>query len=71
MMKKQFAYTGPTPPEGYVGFVNFREINADQICFTVRSEPSGTIASYNIPREEALKLFHTAFNGFQTGITGE
>ena len=70
MTPKQFAYTGPTPAQGYVGFVNFREIDTDQICFSVRSEPSGTLAEYTIPRAEALKLFYAAFNGFQIEQTG-
>lgn len=59
----QFAYTGSTPPKGYVGYVNVQKGPDGGVCFTVRSEGEAPVtASYVIPTEEAVKLFSAALS---------
>lgn len=68
--KPQFAFTGPTPAAGYVGYVNIQEVD-DGVRFLVRSEsgsdaarfvipPDPPTASYVIPKDEAIKLLSAA-----------
>lgn len=57
---RQYAYTGPTPPTGYVGYVNIQETDAG-IKFTVRSEGENPVtASYEIPISDAVHLLADA-----------
>jgi len=55
------AYTGPTPPTGYVGYVNLT-LRDGAVVFTVRSQNadgSGT-ASYGVPIEGARAMLQHA-----------
>lgn len=56
----QFAYTGPHPASGYVGFVNIQEGDVG-VKFTVRSEGDNpVIATFEIPLGEAIQLLDQA-----------
>ena len=65
MTDKYFAYTGPTPPTGYVGYINVQETAAG-IKFTVRSEGENPSTScYNLPWDrvkDIVKFFVEADN---------
>ena len=53
--RKQYAYTGPTPASGYVGFFNITELDTDTVRVTVRSEGDNPVtASFDMP---SSKLF--------------
>lgn len=55
----QFAWTGPLPDTGYVGYVNVT-VEEDGVLFTVRSEGAGATSSYKIPRDVAAVLLRGA-----------
>ena len=60
MKYPQFAYTGPHPQKGYVGFVNIQETD-EGVQFSVRSEGENpTQASFVIPIGEAIQLLDDA-----------
>jgi hypothetical protein len=59
----QFAYTGPTPATGYVGYANIQETEGG-VRFTVRSEGENPVtASYELPKAEAIALLGKALVG--------
>lgn len=61
--KPQFAYTGPSPATGYVGFVNVQEVGGG-VRFLVRSEGAEPVtAAYIIPKAEAVALLGNALVG--------
>jgi hypothetical protein len=51
----EFAWTGPLPEIGYVGFVNLK-VESDGVVFSVRSEGSSHPTAYKIPRDVAYEL---------------
>lgn len=56
----QAAYTGPSPPTGYVGFINIMKTD-DGVRFSVRSEGEvPNSAQYEIPQDHAVKLLEGA-----------
>ena len=56
----QFAYTGPTPEVGQVGFVNIQETDTG-VRITVRAQGDYSNAVYyEIPIGEAIQLFGNA-----------
>lgn len=60
------AYTGPTPPTGYVGYVNL-SLGEDGVCITVRPESadgSGT-ACHTIPVTEAVAMLEEALTALR------
>lgn len=56
---QEFAWTGPLPDQGYVGYVNIRVTDAG-VVFTVRAEGSGERSSYTLPHDVAAKLLRGA-----------
>jgi hypothetical protein len=63
MEHPQFAYTGATPPKGYVGFVNIQETEGG-VRFSIRSEGEApTQAEFTLPRDEAVALLGKALVG--------
>lgn len=57
---RQYAYTGPTPETGYVGYVNIQETETG-VRFTVRSEGVDAVtASYEVPLAAAASLMADA-----------
>lgn len=56
---QEFAWTGPLPDAGYVGYVNIRVTDAG-VVFTVRAEGSGESTSYMIPHDVAAELLKDA-----------
>lgn len=68
MEKPQFAYTGPSPAQGYVGFVNIQETD-DGVRFTVRSEGDNPpYAQYVVDRASAVKLLRDALDGIEQAL---
>lgn len=64
MVYPQFAYTGPHPEKGYVGFVNIQETDKG-VKFTVRSEGENpTLAEFEIPIGEAIEMLDKARTNF-------
>lgn len=63
MSYPEFAFTGPTPTTGLVGFVNIQETDTG-VRFTVRNEGDGTVAAYEIPFGDAIELLDNALNNF-------
>jgi hypothetical protein len=60
----EFAYTGPTPAKGFVGFVNIQETDTG-IRFTVRSEGENPVTtSFEIGIGDAIQLLDDALNNF-------
>lgn len=61
----QFAYTGPTPPSGYVGYVNITETaDGERVRFLVRSQGEAPVtAAYEVPKSEAVALLGKALVG--------
>lgn len=60
----QFAYTGPHPEKGYVGFVNIRETDTG-VKFTVRSEGENPVlAEFEIGLGDAIELLDNALTNF-------
>ncbi len=63
MEHPQFAYTGPTPDKGYVGYVNIQETE-DGVKVVVRSEGENpATATYVIPKAEAVLMLGRALSG--------
>lgn len=63
MEKPQFAYTGPQPEKGYVGFVNIQETD-DGVKFTVRSEgESPVLAAFTVDLGAAIQMLQDALDG--------
>lgn len=61
--KPQFAFTGPTPAIGYVGYVNIQETDTG-VRFTVRSEGENPVTGvYEVPKSEAVALLYNAHKG--------
>ena len=61
--RPQFAYTGPSPDEGLVGFVNILETDTG-VRFTVRSEGVDSVmATYEVPNDAARSLLASAATG--------
>ncbi len=69
MTKKYLgAYTGPTPPTGYVGYVNISLSDAG-VVFTVRPESElgcGTAAT-TVPVKDAILMLETVLRHLQLG----
>jgi hypothetical protein len=64
--KPQFAYTGPSPEKGYVGYVNIQETDDGNVRFTVRSEGDDpATGAYEIDRAEAVALLEKALAGLR------
>lgn len=63
--KTQFAFTGPMPDKGYVGYVNITETDdGEGVRFTVRSEGEAALtASYIVPKAQAIALLGNALLG--------
>lgn len=60
----EFAYTGPTPQKGYVGFVNIQETDTG-VRFTVRSEgPTPVLAQFEMDIGSAIQLLDQALTNF-------
>jgi hypothetical protein len=60
----QFAYTGPSPSQGLVGFVNIQETDMG-VRFSVRSEGLDSVgAAYEIPIGDAIELLDNALTSF-------
>lgn len=60
----EFAFTGPTPATGYVGFVNIRETDAG-VEFTVRSQGGdGTALAFEMGIGDAIQLLDQALSNF-------
>jgi hypothetical protein len=60
----EFAFTGPQPATGYVGYVNIRETDTG-IQFTVRSEGSDPVtATFEMDIGSAIELLDKAFSNF-------
>jgi hypothetical protein len=56
----QFAYTGPHPEKGYVGFVNIQETDKG-VKFSVRSEGENpSLAEFTIDIGNAIELLDNA-----------
>lgn len=55
----EFAWTGPLPEQGYVGYVNIK-VEDDGVTFTVRREGAGESSSYKIPRDVAAEMLQSA-----------
>lgn len=62
MKSPEFAFTGPMPAQGYVGFVNIHECDGG-VKFTVRTEGDAVVASFVIPKAEAVALLGKALIG--------
>lgn len=63
----QFAYTGPQPEKGYVGYVNIQE-TASGVRFTVRSEGENPVtATFEIDIGSAIELLADALTALTTG----
>lgn len=68
MSEPQFAYTGPTPATGYVGYVNLTVQEAG-VRFNVRSEGEDPpFATYTIPLAEAEKMLATALAAVRSAL---
>lgn len=59
----QYAYTGPTPATGLVGFVNIQETDTG-VRFTVRNEGDGAMAAYEVPFGDAIELLDKALTDY-------
>lgn len=60
----QFAYTGPHPAKGYVGYLNIQETDKG-VKFTVRSEGENPVtATFEIPIGEAIQVLDQALSDF-------
>ncbi len=60
----QFAYTGPHPEKGYVGFINIQETDKG-VRFSIRSEGENpTQAEFTIDIGEAIQLLDAALTNF-------
>ncbi len=56
----QFAYTGPHPEKGYVGFVNIQETDKG-VRFSVRSEGENpTLSAFELDIGSAIELLDKA-----------
>jgi hypothetical protein len=56
----QFAYTGPHPEKGYVGFINIQETE-NGVRFSVRSEGENpTLAEFEVDIGSAIELLDNA-----------
>jgi len=61
--RPQFAYTGPSPAQGYVGYVNIQETDKG-VKFTVRSEGENPVSAvYEVSTEKAIELLQSAVTG--------
>lgn len=60
----QYAYTGPTPAKGFVGYLNIQETDTG-IRFTVRSEGEAPVtAAYEVPIGDAIYLLDAALSDY-------
>lgn len=63
----QFAFTGPSPAVGYVGFINIMKTDTG-VRFSVRSEAENSVqATYEIPLADAITLLEGALIGLKGG----
>ena len=54
---KQYAYTGPHPASGFVGFFNVTELDGDMVRVTVRSESDNPIlAFFDMPNSKFFDI---------------
>ena len=62
------AYTGPTPPTGYVGYVNLTEVD-NGVRITVRPESADGMetATLVIPKDAAVQLLSEALEALTEG----
>lgn len=56
---QEFAWTGPLPDVGYVGYVNIK-LSDSGVTITVRSEGNGESSAYTLPHDVAAKLLSEA-----------
>lgn len=60
----QYAYTGPAPAKGFVGYLNIQETDTG-IRFTVRSEGETPVtAAYEVPIGDAIYLLDAALTDY-------
>ncbi len=64
-MSDQYAYTGPMPDKGHVGYVNMQATDCgERVRFTIRSEGDDPLTtSYEVPMAEAIALLGRALIG--------
>lgn len=64
MEHPQFAFTGPSPEKGYVGYINIQEQDDGRVRFIVRSEGVDPVtAVYVIDKAAAIALLGKALVG--------